>query len=240
MFWLLCICAALCVGLSKSGFPGVSLLTVALMAHAFPPKESTGVLLPLLIIGDLCAVRAFRKDALWPQILRMLPPTVVGIGIGFWIMQKMPDNQFRPLLGWALLFTVLLQALRSLFPKFGASVPHTRTFAWTMGIWAGIVTMIANAAGPVMALYLLSLSLPKQNLVGTSAWFFLIVNVIKLPFSGALGLLQAPSLMLDLYLCPLVILGTLLGKSILHRIPQRLFEFLLLASAAAAALNMAL
>lgn len=240
MFWLLCICAALCVGLSKSGFPGVSLLTVALMAHAFPPKESTGVLLPLLIFGDLCAVRAFRKDALWNQVLRMLPPTVVGIGIGFWIMQKMPDNQFRPLLGWALLFTVLLQALRSLFPKIGASVPHTRAFAWTMGIWAGIVTMIANAAGPVMAIYLLSLSLPKQNLVGTSAWFFLIVNVIKLPFSGALGLLQAPSLLLDLYLCPLVIVGTLLGKSILHRIPQRLFEFLLLASAAAAALNMAL
>ncbi|MEI6714751.1 MAG: sulfite exporter TauE/SafE family protein [Verrucomicrobiota bacterium] len=240
MFWFLCISAALCVGLSKSGFPGVSLLTVALMAQAFPPKESTGVLLPLLIFGDLCAVKAFRKDALWNQILRMLPPTMVGIFIGFWLMKNMPDNQFRPVLGWLLLLTVVLQSIRSAFPQLGAAVPHTRAFAWTMGIWAGCVTMLANAAGPVMAIYLLSLSLPKQNLVGTSAWFFLIVNVFKLPFSWQLGLIQTPALLLDLSLCPLVIIGTFIGRSILHRIPQRLFEAILLVSAAAAALKMAL
>jgi uncharacterized membrane protein YfcA len=109
-----------------------------------------------------------------------------------------------------------------------------------VGIWAGVATMTANAAGPIMAVYLLSLSLPKQNLVGTSAWFFLIVNVFKLPFSGALGLLQPASLLLDLALCPVVVLGTFIGRSLLHRIPQRLFEALLLASAAGAALKMAL
>lgn len=119
-------------------------------------------------------------------------------------------------------------------------MPHTRTFAWTMGIWAGIATMIANAAGPVMAIYLLSLSLPKQNLVGTSAWFFLIINIFKLPFSWKLGLLHPPTLLLDLALCPVVIIGTMLGRSILHKIPQRLFEALLLLSAAGAALKMAL
>ncbi len=240
MFWFLCISAALCVGLSKSGFPGVSLLTVALMAQAFPPKISTGVLLPLLVFGDVCAVKAFRKHALWDQILRMLPPTVAGIFIGFWMMQHLAEAQFRPVLGWMLLATVLVQALRSAFPQLGAAVPHTRAFAWTMGVWAGVATMIANAAGPVMAIYLLSLSLPKQNLVGTSAWFFLLINVFKLPFSWKLGLLHTPTLLLDLALCPLVILGTLLGRSLLHRIPQRLFESLLLLSAAAAALKMAL
>ncbi|MEK0446226.1 MAG: hypothetical protein RLZZ399_1547 [Verrucomicrobiota bacterium] len=240
MFWLLCLCAALCVGLSKSGFPGVSLLTVALMAQAFPPKESTGVLLPLLIFGDLCAVGAFRQHALWREILRMLPPTLAGILVGYWIMQSLPEAQFRSVLGWMLLATVALQALRSAFPHLGGRIPHSRTFAWTVGIWAGVATMTANAAGPIMAVYLLSLSLPKQNLVGTSAWFFLIVNVFKLPFSGALGLLQPASLLLDLALCPVVVLGTFIGRSLLHRIPQRLFEALLLASAAGAALKMAL
>ena len=240
MFWLLCLSAALCVGLSKSGLPGVSMVTVALMAHAFPPMESTGVLLPLLIIGDLCAVQAFRAHTLWNQIARMLPPTIAGILVGFWIMKHLSEAHFRPVLGWMLLTTVLVQAARSALPEFATSVPHSRIFAWAMGLWAGIATMVANAAGPVMAVYFLALSLPKENLVGTSAWFFLLINVFKLPFSWALGLLHLPSLQLDLLLCPAVFAGTFLGKQLLNLLPQRLFEILLLFFAGAAALKMAL
>jgi uncharacterized membrane protein YfcA len=240
LFWPLCLSAGLCVGLSKSGLPGVSMVTVALMAQAFPPMESTGVLLPLLIFGDLCAVHAFQAHTLWSQIARMLPPTLTGVLVGFWFMQNLSESTFRPILGWMLLATVLLQALRSAFPQLATSVPHSRGFAWTMGLWAGISTMIANAAGPVMALYFLALGLPKENLVGTSAWFFLIINVLKLPFSWALGLIQAPSLQLDLLLCPAVIAGTWLGRKLLIRLPQRAFEILLLIFATAAALKMAL
>jgi hypothetical protein len=237
---LLCLAAAVCVGLSKSGFPGVSLVTVALMAEAFPARQSTGILLPLLIFGDLCAVQAFRRHTLWAQIIRMLPPTFLGITVGFFLMKSIPDAAFRPVLGWMLLATTLVQAVRSLWPQWGGAVPHTRAFAWTMGIWAGVATMVANAAGPVMAVYLLAIALPKENLVGTSAWFFLIINVVKLPFSGALGLLNAHSLLLDLTLCPLVLAGNWLGRTILHTIPQRVFENLLLVSALAAALKMIL
>ena len=100
--------------------------------------------------------------------------------------------------------------------------------------------MVANAAGPIFGLYLLSLALPKEQMVGTSAWFFLIVNVLKLPFSASLGLLHAPSLKLDLMLCPLVVLGTLTGRQLLSKIPQKHFETLLLGSAALAALKLAM
>ena len=237
---LLCLAAAICVGLSKSGFPGVSLVTVALMAEAFPARQSTGILLPLLIFGDLCAVQAFRRHTLWAQIIRMLPPTILGIVIGFFLMKSIPDTAFRPVLGWMLLATTVVQTMRSLWPQMGGAVPHTRIFAWSMGIWAGVATMVANAAGPVMAVYLLAIALPKENLVGTSAWFFLIINVVKLPFSGALGLLNANSLLLDLTLCPLVLAGNWMGRRILHIIPQRVFELLLLVSALAAALKMIL
>lgn len=237
---LLCLLAAVCVGLSKSGFPGVSLVTVALMAEAFPARQSTGILLPLLIFGDLCAVHAFRQHTLWNQITRMLPPTILGIVAGFYLMKTVPDAAFRPVLGSMLLATTLVQAARTLRPDLGANLPHSRAFAWAMGVWAGIATMVANAAGPIMAVYFLTLSLPKQNLIGTSAWFFLIINVLKLPFSSALGLLHAPSLMLDLALCPLVLVGNWTGKRILAFIPQMLFERLLLLSAIAAALKMLL
>lgn len=237
---LFCLAAAVCVGLSKSGFPGVSLVTVALMAEAFPARQSTGVLLPLLIFGDLCAVQAFRRHTLWAQIVRMLPPTILGIVVGFFLMKSIPDAAFRPVLGWMLLATTLVQILRSVWPQMGGAIPHTRAFAWCMGVWAGIATMVANAAGPVMAVYLLAIALPKDNLVGTSAWFFLIINVLKLPFSGALGLLNPNSLLLDLTLCPLVLAGNWVGRKMLHRIPQRAFELLLLVSALAAALKMIL
>ena len=235
---LLCLIAAVCVGLSKSGFPGVSLVTVALMAAAFPARASTGVLLPLLIFGDLCAVQAFRRHTLWSEIGRMLPPTLLGIAAGFYLMKTIPDAAFRPTLGWMLLATTLVQAVRTLWPEMGGSLPHTRAFAWAMGFWAGVATMVANAAGPIMAVYFLAITLPKENLVGTSAWFFLIINVVKLPFSGALGLLSAPSLLLDLSLCPLVLLGNWLGRRVLYCIPQKMFEKILLASALAASLKM--
>ena len=237
---LLCLIAAVCVGLSKSGFPGVSLVTVALMAAAFPARQSTGILLPLLIFGDVCAVHAFRKHTLWAQIGRMLPPTLLGIAAGFYLMKAIPDAAFRPILGWMLLATTLLQGARTLWPGMGGNLPHTRAFAWAMGFWAGVATMVANAAGPIMAVYLLAIALPKENLVGTSAWFFLIVNVVKLPFSSALGLLNAPSLLLDLTLCPLVLLGNWLGRRVLHSLPQHVFERILLASALAASLKMIL
>jgi uncharacterized membrane protein YfcA len=237
---LLCLCAALCVGLSKSGFPGVSLLTVALMAEAFPPRESTGILLPLLIFGDLCAVHSFQKHTLWPEILKLLPATMLGVTAGFFLMRILPDAGFKPILGWMLLGTVLAQAARTAFPQLGAALPHTRGFAWFIGLWAGIATMVANAAGPIFGLYLLSLRLPKEQMVGTSAWFFLIINLLKLPFSTSLGLLHLPSLRLDLLLCPLVVLGTLAGRRLLDKIPQSYFEAFLLGSAAVAALKLAL
>jgi len=209
-----------------------------MMANAFPARESTGILLPLLIIGDLCAVSSFQKYTLWNQITRVLPPTFLGIIIGFFIMRGAPEVAFKGLLGWMLLVTVLVQTLRHAFPQLGGRIPNSVGFTWAIGIWAGVTTMIANAAGPIMAVYFLALSIPKENLVGTSAWLFLIINVAKLPFSAALGLLQTPSLLLDIALTPLVFLGNFAGKRLLQHIPQRAFEVILLVSASAAAIKM--
>jgi uncharacterized membrane protein YfcA len=236
----ICLFAALCVGLSKSGFSGVGLITVALMAEIFPSRESTGILLPLLIFGDLCAVQAFKRHTVWREILGMLPPTMLGVTAGFFLMQKLPDERFRPVLGWMLLFTVLLQIARMANQDLGTSLPQTRIRIWFIGLWAGIATMVANAAGPIFGLYLLSIALPKEQMVGTSAWFFLIVNVLKLPFSAGLGLLNGSTLKLDLMLSPMVVLGTVAGRFLLAKVPQRLFEALLLGTASLTALKLIL
>jgi len=236
--WLLAVLAALCIGLSKSGFSGISLVTIIVMAHLFPPRESTGIVLPMLIFGDFCAVAAFRQHGNWKQIRRMLPPTIVGILVGFGIMHYISNQHFGPVIGSIVLTMVVLQTLRQIKPALYEHVPHTRAFAWTMGGGSGIATMLANAAGPVMSLYLLAINLPKFELIGTSAWFFLIVNLFKVPFSAQLGLIHGQSLLFNLALTPAIALGTFAGRRLITIIPQRLFETLLLIFAGLASLRL--
>ena len=228
----------MCIGISKSGFAGIGLVTVIVMARIFPPRESTGILLPLLICGDICAVVAFQKHTLWPLIGRMLPPTLLGIVAGYFLMQHIPDTRFGPVIGSIVLTMALVQALRRFRPAMFEKVPHSHGFAWSIGGVSGIATMLANAAGPIMALYLLAINLPKYAFVGTSAWFFLIVNVSKVPLSANLGLIDTRTLFFNLLLVPAVIGGTLLGRWLIGIVPQRVFELLLLIFAGIASLRL--
>lgn len=236
--WCLAAVAALCVGLAKGGFSGFGMLTVLLIAWVMPAYESTGAVLPLLICGDIFAVAIYRRHAQWVFIRRMLPPAFVGICIGYWLMPLIPKDHFRPFIGVVVFVMVVLQYIRQFRPAAFESVPNTRWFGISMGVWSGITTMMANAAGPVMALYFLAIGLPKYELVGTGAWFFMIVNIVKLPFSHHLGLVNKETLAFNLVLCPLVVVGIFLGRFLIQRVPQKLFEQILLFSSAAAALRL--
>jgi uncharacterized membrane protein YfcA len=98
--------------------------------------------------------------------------------------------------------------------------------------------MVANAAGPVMAIYLIAMRLPQFEFVGTAAVFFLVVNLIKVPFSYWLGLISLHSLSLNLVLIPGVAVGVIAGRKLLAHIPRRAFEALVLILAAAAAIKL--
>jgi len=236
--WTLAVAAAFGMGISKAGFPGMSLVHVVVFALIFGARNSTGIILPMLIAADVLAVRAFRQHARWIYIRRMLPATVVGIVVGFALMGRLDDKAFAPLIGVIVLVLTVMQAGRMARPDLLADVPHSHAFAWTMGLLAGITTMIANAAGPVVTLYALSVSLPKFELVGTVAWFFFIVNLVKVPFSVWLGLIRTDTLTLNLMLVPAVFVGVAIGRWLTHKVPQRLFDGLLLAFAVVAALRL--
>lgn len=238
--WLLAALAAFCIGFSKGGFPGAGLVTVITMAHLFGARESTGALLPMLICGDVFSVWAFHQHARWAVIRRMLPPTVGGVIGGWIVMQWLPGAAFRPVIGWIVFVMVLLQSARRWRPAWFGNVPHSRGFAVSMGVATGVSTMLANAAGPVMGLYFLATETPKFALVGTSAWFFLIVNVFKVPFSAQLGLIHGMTLTFNLLLVPMIALGIFTGRRLIALVPQALFEALLLAFAAVASLRMIL
>lgn len=236
--WCLVALAATGIGVSKAGLAGVSLLHVLIFAFVFGARESTGVVLPMLIVGDVLAVATFRQHARWDYIRRLLPPAAAGVLAGSLLMGQLSAAQFKPLVGLVILALTVLQLIRLWRPGLYEHVPHQAWFVWLVGLIAGVTTMLANAAGPIMAVYLVAVSLPKFELVGTSAWFFLVVNVFKVPFSAALGLIQPDTLLLNLLLVPCIVVGLFGGRWLVTRIPQKLFDGFLLAFAAVAALRL--
>lgn len=236
--WILATIGALGIGVAKAGFAGVSLLYVVIFAFLFGARESSGIVLPLLLIGDLGAIRFFRQHARWDYVWKMLPPACVGIVVGTFLIGRLDEAAFRPTVGAIVLGLTALQLVRMIRPAWLGNIPHSRWFAWSMGILAGITSMLANASGPIVALYTLAVGLPKLEFVGTNAWFFLIVNALKVPFSLGLGLIHSNSLMLNVVLAPAIAVGVIGGQWLTHRLSQRAFDGWLLAFATAAALRL--
>jgi uncharacterized membrane protein YfcA len=236
--WLLAILGAMGIGVAKSGLSGVSMLHVLVFAYIFGAKPSTGVVLPMLIVGDILAVRHFQRHARWEYIRRLLPPAMIGVVIGASLVHRIDEQQYKPLIGTIILALTALQLLRLWRPALFEHIPHAHWFAWTLGLLVGMTTMLINGAGPIAAMFFIAVSLPKLEYVGTSAWLFLIINCFKVPFSIGLGLIHLDTLLFNAVLIPAIFAGIYLGRWLVHRIPQRLFDVLLLAFAAIAALRL--
>jgi uncharacterized membrane protein YfcA len=236
--WVLLATGAFFIGLSKTGVAGLGVLSVALFANALPARASTGALLPLLLSADLFGVGLFRKHASWPQLWRLFPWVVPGLLAGFLTMDHISNAQVQRMIGGILL--VMVAAHLSRRRALEGSVPpsHPWWLAALAGLAAGFTTMVANAAGPVMTVYLLAVGLPKLVFVGTAAWFFMLVNALKVPFSVHLGLINAPSLLMDAALLLPMIPGALLGPMLLRRLDQHAFEMIVLGLTVLASLRL--
>jgi uncharacterized protein len=227
--WALLAAGAFITGLSKTGIAGLGVLPVALFANALPARDSTGALLPLLICADFFGVAFFRKHADWSQLWKLFPWVVLGIFLGCFALGKFSNTDAQRSIGGILLVMVALHFWRRRqSDDLAAKLPHTGWFVALTGIIAGFATMTANAAGPLMLLYLMAIGLPKLALVGTGAWFFLLVNVFKVPFSLHLDLITADSLKMDALLLLPMLPGALLGPVLLKRINQSAFEIMVL------------
>lgn len=254
--------ASTLVGFSKTAVSGANTISLAVFAAVLPARESTGVLLPILIAGDVLAVLVYRRHAHWPTLLRLFPAVAAGVVGGTVFMLWADDDAVGTSIGAILLFmsgitlwrrrttaraveaekrvrepTAGAGASRSGAPPGGEprteagppgaeqEPPRTgRLKARAYGALGGFTTMVANAGGPVLSLYLLSAGFRKLGFLGTSAWFFLIVNTSKVPFSVGLGLIDARSLLLDAVLVLFVLPGAYLGRACAGRINQTVFD----------------
>lgn len=238
-YWLAAI-AAFLAGLSKTGLPGVSLPAILLMAEAFPQdaRQSVGAILPLLLVGDVFAVLWYKRHADWGRLVRVLPYTFLGALPGAAVLWALPGNQMRPVIGWLVLGLLVLETCRR---RFGwEHFPHQWWFVASMGLLAGFTTFVANAAMPVMIIYMASQELDKGQFIGTYAWFFFILNFSKLPPYCLMGMLTPAMLPMSFWLAPVVVLGALLGVAILSRISKHTFDLLALSLAGLAAVRLVL
>jgi len=241
--WICAVLGALMVGISKAGITGLSLLSIALFVHVFPSsKQASGLVLPLLIFGDIVAVLSYRAHTQWRYLWKLLPWTAAGVVLGYFALGHISDKAARIMIGVIIVFLCVLgygrRYLRVETPETPETAETAGTRHWALGaalgVTAGFITLVANAAAPLMAIYLVAMRLPKMQFVGTAAVFFMVLNLFKVPFMVALGLVTAQSFEFNLMLAPAVLLGAFVGRWLLIRINQRLFENLVLALSAVA------
>ncbi|MDX2007697.1 MAG: sulfite exporter TauE/SafE family protein [Meiothermus sp.] len=226
--WAVALLAAWLVGASKTGLSGAVTLAVVLFASIIPAREATGALLPVLICADFIAVSMLRKNVQWPELVRLFPWTAAGVVLGAVLLGFINDQQVARLVGAIIVAMMLWQMARKARGLSNASASAHPAFAPVMGTAAGFTTMVANAAGPFVLLYMLAMRMSKLNVVGTTAWYFLVVNLFKVPFALGLGLITPQSLAFNLWLVPAVVLGAVAGRWMLNRINQNSFEWMAL------------
>ena len=222
--WILLFFCAMLIGMSKVGVPGVSLIVVPTLAIIFGGKASTGILLPILIMADWFGVGYYHRHARWKYLFKLFPWAFAGIGIALWVGKIINDEWFKNIMAIMVFLCIGLMLWKD--RKGGRQFfPNTWWFAALMGILGGFATMIGNVAGPIFAIYLLAMHLPKNNYIGTGAWFFLILNLIKFPLHIFVWqTIGWQSLKLDLILLPGIAAGAVAGIWFVKKIPDQTYR----------------
>lgn len=223
--WIWVISTAIAIGFSKMGIGAVTTMVIPLLAGVFGGKESTGILLPILLAGDIMAVCYYRRNANWKAILRLLPWTLAGLTVGAVVGNMMSDDVFKLVLGIMVLACTALLVYTEARGN-GMKVPDAPCFFILMGVIAGFTTMLGNAAGPIMSVYLLAMGYQKVDFIGTYAWFFMIINAIKLPMQVFLWHnVTVQHGLLTLTVLPAIALGAFIGIWVVKRIPEKPFRW---------------
>ena len=233
--WLLAFASAFIIGLSKSGIKGIAIIVVALMALAFGAKQSTGLIVPLLIVGDIFAVIYYNRHTQWNYIIQFLPWMMLGVLLGVYIGNDLDEATFKTGMAFVILGSVLMMYWWD--RKKNKNVPTHWAFAGSMGIMAGVTTMIGNLAGAFSNIFFLAMRLPKNEFIGTAAWLFCIINIFKLPFHILVWeTITLDTIVLNVKLIPGILLGLYLGIKVVKTIKDDFYRKMILLLTAAGAL----
>jgi uncharacterized membrane protein YfcA len=225
--WLLAIFCAFMIGMAKTGISGLGTVIIPLMAYIFGGMPSSGIVLPMLIMADTIGVIYYHRSANWKTILRIMPWALVGIAVGLAVGKSISPDWFRRLIGILVLLSLAIMLwLEYRRNKIEQTVTGKKAYTIIFGLLGGFSTMIGNAAGPVMSVYLLSENMDKKEFIGTAAWFFFIINILKMPLQiWGWHNITWQTFQFDLMLLPAIALGAWAGISIIKMIPERIYRW---------------
>jgi len=223
--WGMVVLSAFLIGVSRSGLAGAGVLVVPLMALAMPEnvKTSVGLTLGLLCISDLGAVIYWRKNCHWSMLRRIMPPTFMGVVLGAMFLDTISTNV---MMGGVGVVCLAMMGIKLWLDQYKANheMPTHWLFSSAIGVLAGIVSTLANAAGPLMVIYFLAKKYPKEKFIATSVWFFMLLNMFKIPFLRKMDLVTTSSLLTNLVLIPVIGIGLFVGIKFIKYIPQKIFN----------------
>ncbi|MFW5849367.1 MAG: sulfite exporter TauE/SafE family protein [Spirochaetota bacterium] len=224
--WALIGVSGLLIGMNKTGLMGAATAAIPIMASIFGAQRSVGLILPMLITADALAVIYYRRHADWSVVARLLPWALAGIAVGVVVGDAVPDHSFRVLLAVVVLAGLVLLAYKEVFHR-DLRIPETWWLSMTLGLLAGFTTMVGNAAGSITTLYFLSMGMSKNTFIGTGAWFFFVVNVIKVPLHIVFWeTISLQTLAVNAVVAPVILLGGVAGLLLVRHIkegPYRVF-----------------
>lgn len=236
MIWLALLLVAALIALDKSLLPGAGILGVGALATIMPAKEATGITLALIIVADWTAIWAYRDHVDWKSLRRLLPNVIAGVVVGAGFIFVANDSVTRRVIGVIILAFVgwnVSAMIRSRMRKRkeehpdAAAPKRTRAKGIVFGTLAGFTTMVANAGGPVTSMYFMTEGFPVRLFLGTTAWFYLIINLVKLPFSLGLGMLNTSQLPMIAAGVPVIVATVFLGRWASGRIKRSVFNALI-------------
>jgi len=233
--WSMVLLAAFIIGLSKSGLKGIAILAVTFLAIVFGGKSSTGILLPMLMVGDIFAVIYYNRHAQWKYLFKLMPWMLTGVLLGVWVGDEIPETTFKNGMAFIILLTVIMMFWWE--RRKDRPVPEQWWFAGIMGLGAGFTTMVGNLAGAFTNIYFLAMRLPKEEFIGTAAWLYFIVNIFKLPFHIYVWeTVSLETIGLNLRLLPGIAVGLLVGIQLIKLIENHQYRKLILILTAIGAL----
>jgi uncharacterized membrane protein YfcA len=230
---------AVFIGMSKTGIQGAGMLAVPLLASVFGGHLSSGILLPMLCLADVMGVWYYHRHASWHHLRKLFPWAAVGTVLGTVVGGFIDDHAFKLVMAVIILISIVIMIWLERGRK--QEVPDSRWFSTLTGVAGGFTSMIGNLATSVVAIYLLSMRLPKNAFIGTTAWFFLVINWFKVPFHiFSWHTISLNSFLLDLVTLPLIALGAFLGIVIVKKIRDRAYRWFIIAMTIVAAVFMLL
>lgn len=225
--WSCLIICSFLVGFSKSGISGFQMPVIPIVAAIFGAKLSTGIILPILIVGDIFAIYYYKQHADWNKIRKLLPWTVVGLISGVIVGNFINDTQFKVFIAICVLICLVI-LIYTEKKQENLNVPSSRWFYALIGILSGFSSMIGNAAGALFNIYLLAMRFEKNDFIGTTAWFFFIVNLSKVPLQIVFWHnISTHTIFLTTLMIPAIGIGAALGVLVVKKIDEKYFRILI-------------